>query len=84
VKDEIVVPHGKIKLAYDVGRALWLKARSRLAERRYKVVTLWVLADNERAVGFYLSAGFAPNLSVTKQINIAGKSFREIRYELTL
>jgi len=36
-----------------VGRALWIKAKERLSERGFDQVTVWVLADNVRAIRFY-------------------------------
>jgi ribosomal protein S18 acetylase RimI-like enzyme len=62
-----------------VGRALWLTARARLAERRFARATLWVLRDNARAIRFYVAAGFAPALD--KAITIGGKELIEVRYE---
>ncbi|HZF32073.1 MAG TPA: GNAT family N-acetyltransferase [Gammaproteobacteria bacterium] len=64
------------------GRALWLTARRRLQESGFRRATLWVLADNERAIRFYRAAGFAP--SVERSVEIAGKALAEIRYEMPL
>ena len=64
------------------GRALWLKARQRLSERGFERVTLWVLADNSRAIRFYRAAGFAPSL--TRVVEIGGKNLNEIRYEVRI
>ncbi|HEV2701869.1 MAG TPA: GNAT family N-acetyltransferase [Steroidobacteraceae bacterium] len=66
------------------GRALWLITRGRLIERGFATATLWVLADNLRAIRFYAAAGFAPNPASEKQINIGGRLLREIRYETDL
>lgn len=44
-----------------MGRALWLKARERLAARGFATATLWVLEGNARAIRFYEAAGFAPD-----------------------
>jgi ribosomal protein S18 acetylase RimI-like enzyme len=62
-----------------VGRALWLRAKQRLAERGFGRATLWVLADNDRAVRFYRAAGFSPVSE--RDIEIGGKLLREARYE---
>lgn len=62
-----------------VGRALWLMARKRLAELGFLRVTLWVLADNGRAIRFYRAAGFSPGSE--RNMEIGGKVLREVRYE---
>jgi ribosomal protein S18 acetylase RimI-like enzyme len=67
-----------------VGRALWLGARERLQQRGYKSVSLWVLAENSRAIKFYLNAGFAPDLSSIKELTLAGKPLKEVRYEVEI
>jgi GNAT superfamily N-acetyltransferase len=43
------------------GRVLMDAALHRLAERGFRSVRLWVLADNTRARRFYERAGFAPD-----------------------
>jgi len=63
------------------GRALWLTARERLQQRGYKSASLWVLAENSRAIKFYLAAGFAPDLESTQEITLGGRSLKEVRYE---
>jgi ribosomal protein S18 acetylase RimI-like enzyme len=67
-----------------VGRALWLTARERLQQHGYKSVSLWVLAENSRAIKFYLAAGFAPDLSSTKELTLGGKPLTEVRYEVEI
>jgi ribosomal protein S18 acetylase RimI-like enzyme len=64
------------------GRALWQKARARLKERGFRRATLWVLAENSRAIGFYGAAGFAPTLN--RSIEIGGKVLSEVRYEVPI
>jgi ribosomal protein S18 acetylase RimI-like enzyme len=64
------------------GKMLWLKARMRLVERGFDRLTLWVLAENARAIRFYRAAGMRP--SVTRTINIGGKDLSEVRYEMSL
>ncbi len=64
------------------GRELWLRARSRLRERGFGRVTLWVLSDNARAVRFYVAAGFAA--AMQRNIEIGGAVLAEIRYELPI
>src|SRR5262249_11553 len=67
-----------------IGRGLWEVARTRLLERGFTSVTLWVLEENARARAFYRAAGFAPNPASAKEITIGGKPLREIRYERNL
>lgn len=66
-----------------VGRALWQLTRRRLIERGFSTATLWVLADNARAIRFYTAAGLAPNMASEKQITVGGRSLAEVRYETT-
>jgi ribosomal protein S18 acetylase RimI-like enzyme len=66
------------------GRALWLITRGRLIERGFATVTLWVLADNLKAIHFYAAAGFTADAASERQINRAGRTLREIRYESDL
>jgi ribosomal protein S18 acetylase RimI-like enzyme len=69
-----------------VGRQLWLYARDCLAGRGYTSVSLWVLAENTRAINFYLAAGFLPDSS-SKSIRYettAGKQLEETRYVAAL
>ncbi|WP_366919437.1 GNAT family N-acetyltransferase [Hydrocarboniphaga sp.] len=63
-----------------VGRALCREARSSLAGQGYRSLSLWVLADNARAIRFYVAAGFLPDPSGIKQISMGGKSLKELRY----
>jgi ribosomal protein S18 acetylase RimI-like enzyme len=65
-----------------VGRALWIKARERLGERGFDRVTVWVLAENVRAIRFYKAAGFSAGLE--QDIEIGGKVLREVRYEVPI
>lgn len=63
-----------------VGKALWLRARERLAEREFRTASLWVLAENARAIRFYRAAGFAPEAGSAKTFELGGKPLQEIRY----
>ncbi|MFT4255592.1 MAG: GNAT family N-acetyltransferase [Pseudoxanthomonas sp.] len=63
-----------------VGQALWLSARQRLIKQHYRTVSLWVLADNQRAIRFYRAAGFQLEASSSKEITMSGKVLREDRY----
>jgi L-amino acid N-acyltransferase YncA len=67
--------------ATGAGRALWLTTQRRLIERGFSSATLWVLADNARAIRFYVAAGFVPNPATEKEIGIGGRTLRELRYE---
>jgi ribosomal protein S18 acetylase RimI-like enzyme len=65
-----------------VGRALWRTARERLLLDGYQFVSLWVLAENLRAIRFYQAAGFTPDLSLTKELVLGGKPLQEVRYRV--
>jgi ribosomal protein S18 acetylase RimI-like enzyme len=67
-----------------VGRGLWLKAREKLVEQGFESVCLWVLADNLRAVRFYVAAGFVPDLTGVQEIELGGRRLREVRYSAAL
>jgi ribosomal protein S18 acetylase RimI-like enzyme len=63
-----------------VGRGLWQTARGRLIERGFTAVTLWVFADNARAIRFYRAAGFEPMPGSEQCHERGGKSLLEHRY----
>lgn len=63
-----------------VGRQLWLRAQERFAEQGYKSVSVWVLAENPRAIKFYRAAGFSADPSGRKEVIMAGKPLQEVRY----
>lgn len=67
-----------------VGHALWVEALASLAEQGFKRVTLWVLAENERAIGFYRRAGLVPEAASKRSISRGGRELEEIRYQLLL
>jgi ribosomal protein S18 acetylase RimI-like enzyme len=67
-----------------IGRRLWLAARERLTQQDYQRVSLWVLAENVRAIRFYRAAGFSPDPLHSKERIIAGKSLQEILYVAAL
>jgi len=62
-----------------VGRALWNRGESWLEVSGFLDVTLWVLKDNERALGFYESVGFALDAGQKKEIELGGARLLEIR-----
>ncbi len=66
--------------AQGVGRLLWQAARERLAAQGFTRASLWVLADNARALRFYRAAGFAPDPSGRQEIERGGKQLAEVRY----
>jgi GNAT superfamily N-acetyltransferase len=63
-----------------VGRALWLQARQKLASDGYQTASLWVLADNARAIGFYTKAGFVAEPDSAKGIELGGQTLKEVRF----
>lgn len=67
-----------------VGRLLWMRARAWLAEQGFKSISVWVLADNARAIRFYRAAGFIADPSGKKEVTMAGKSLQEVRYKTAL
>lgn len=67
-----------------LGWELWLAAKRRLIERRFASVTLWVLADNQRAIQFYKRQGFTIDASAAKAIVIGGCEVSEIRMTMPL
>ena len=93
-RDEDVEPQraGEIRAIYilaeywgsGIGRELWSAAIKSLAKQRYECVTLWVLAGNHRAIGFYSRAGLEPEIESKRSIVRGGQPLEEIRYQLTL
>ena len=63
-----------------VGTQLWNQARERMAERGYHTVSLWVLAANTRAIGFYDRMGFDLDKESAKEVVIGGRALSEVRY----
>ena len=59
---------------------LWLAAKERMLAQGYKTVSLWVIAGNERAIQFYLAAGFKPEPQSVKQFTLGGVQLHEVRY----
>jgi ribosomal protein S18 acetylase RimI-like enzyme len=66
-----------------IGRELMRAALTTMTEAGYVEATLWVLADNERAIAFYGAGGWQPDGS-RKQDTIAGVPVTEIRYRHAL
>jgi ribosomal protein S18 acetylase RimI-like enzyme len=63
-----------------VGTQLWNQARERMQELGYHSVSLWMLADNTRAVHFYTRMGFELDEGSAKEVVIGGKALSEVRY----
>jgi ribosomal protein S18 acetylase RimI-like enzyme len=92
-RDEDATPDtGEIEAIYidplhwqcGIGKALWSQARQRLIARNYATATLWVLADNERAIRFYVSRGFKQGSAPGRVSERDGKRLLEVRYEANL
>ncbi|MDP3823746.1 MAG: GNAT family N-acetyltransferase [Burkholderiales bacterium] len=65
-----------------IGRALLQRARARLNERGFGRVSLWVLAENTRALRFYGAAGFTLDAGSGLQFELGGRKVQELRYAL--
>ena len=66
------------------GRRLWEGARERLVERGFVSVSLWVLTQNARGIGFYENSGFTPDFGSEKAFDLGGRQVQEIRYSAKL
>ena len=67
-----------------VGLRLWLRAMEDLFRDGYREVTLWVLAGNDRAIRFYLRAGFLRDPRVSQTLERGGVELQEHRYRRAL
>lgn len=65
-----------------VGRGLLQRARERLSERGFASTSLWVLAENARALRFYEAAGFTLDPGSAQLFELAGRQVRELRYAM--
>ena len=63
-----------------VGQSLWLRAKDILIQRGYMTCILWVFAQDERAIRFYRSAGFAPTPSTPRRVELGGMRCELVRY----
>jgi len=63
-----------------VGTRLWTQARKRMREQGYDSASLWVLADNARAIHFYTRMGFDLDEDSANEVVIGGKALSEVRY----
>lgn len=66
-----------------IGRAIWKVVEAHLRAAGYRSATLWVLADNHRALQFYHSLGFQAD-GHEKLLEQGGASIREVRLRLCL
>jgi ribosomal protein S18 acetylase RimI-like enzyme len=92
-RDEGAAPHcGEIWAIYvaperwgqGVGRALCSAAFARLRADGFSRVTLWVLAENERAIRFYRGVGFAPEPASARRFERDGAQIGELRMTRSL
>ena len=69
-----------------IGRALLAKGIEAARQDGFRQMTLWVLAENERAINFYEKAGFRldPPPGGVKIEQIGGRMVKEVRYRLDL
>ena len=62
------------------GYRLFCAAIETLGVLHPRLISLWVLKENERAQSFYEKQGFTRD-GIVKQVDIGGKKLAEIRYE---
>ena len=63
-----------------VGPLLWEKARELMLEQGFQSCILWVFPQNDRAIKFYQSAGFAHDGSAPKSFELGGTQLQEVRF----
>jgi GNAT superfamily N-acetyltransferase len=63
-----------------IGRALWLASRQFAVAHGARTISVWVIATNERAIRFYLAAGFRPAPDSCKPETLAGVEIEEIQF----
>lgn len=51
-----------------------------LSQQGYSTCSLWVLAENERAIRFYRSIGFVADDIAARQIELGGRLLQQGRY----
>ncbi|MEO6624757.1 MAG: GNAT family N-acetyltransferase [Burkholderiaceae bacterium] len=62
-----------------VGRLLWLASYRAMLAQGFKTISLWVIADNERAIRFYQSAGFELEPASVQEFTLGGVQVQEVR-----
>lgn len=63
-----------------VGLALWSRAREVLREEGFTTCSLWVFPENEKAIRFYRSLGFAPDSRQPQHFELGGQQLQEVRF----
>lgn len=63
-----------------VGQALWRQACSNAADRAYRSLSVWVLADNLRGRRFYEEMGMQRDPDRTQSTMHGERRLREVRY----
>lgn len=63
-----------------VGRALWRRASERMRAQGCSGCSLWVLAGNPRAIGFYRALGFTADDAPAQVIELGGQQVLEQRW----
>jgi ribosomal protein S18 acetylase RimI-like enzyme len=63
-----------------VGQSLWLRAKDILIQRGYMTCIQWVFTQDERAIRFYRSAGFAPTPPTRRRVELGGMGCELVRY----
>jgi L-amino acid N-acyltransferase YncA len=61
------------------GRSLWLRARELMRAQGFESCSLWVLAQNERAIRFYGAAGFVQDGEPPKTFVLGGAQLQEMQ-----
>lgn len=67
-----------------LGRQLWQVIQENLTRDGYTDVTAWVLAGNERAIGFYQAIGFVREPGSERTVVEDGESLSLVRYRTQL
>jgi len=67
-----------------IGRELWHASCKVLRSRGSRHVSLWVIANNERAIKFYTAAGFMPEAHTRRSFELGGAHIEEVRYVQSL
>ena len=67
-----------------IGAALWQAAHEQLIDQGYGALTLWVLVENARAIGFYRNLGLAAEPESVRSLSRGGRTLEEVRYRTHL
>ncbi|MDO6814487.1 GNAT family N-acetyltransferase [Cobetia amphilecti] len=62
-----------------IGHSLWVSAQQEIIAKGYTSASLWLLADNEKALRFYERVGFTLEPSSRKSFELGGVEVEEIR-----